>query len=597
MNRLRYLRSTSSTAKTPVRKAGHIVTLSVMLIMILMFTAVMTGCGKKSSKKTAAESEKTNVSSGENTDQQATDDQNADDQNIASQDKQDSIDSSDVDTGEPDDQTGDGKIDGDTDGDTDQQTGGGSDSTDKPDSDGKTDHQPQTQVPEKPSGTPVERYGRLSVSGTTLVDSKGKVVQLKGVSTAGMAWFPQYVNEDGFRTMRDEWGIEVIRLAMYTAEYDGYCVSGDGQKQKMRDLVDKGVAAATNLGLYVIIDWHILADNNPNTYKSESIAFFDEMAGKYAGYDNVLFEICNEPNGGTTWKDIKSYAEDVIPVIKKYNSDAIVIVGTPTWSQDVDKAAENPITGYTNIMYTLHFYAATHKDDLRRKLANAVADGLPIFVTEYGICDASGNGSNDEVSAAIWMQLLDELNISSCMWSLSNKNETCAFFIPNNKKTSGWTAVDLTASGKWFVNMMQGSLDLVGTTGVTGEEVLEQAQSGNGGGQAPALDSYQQVCGNITVSVETASTWNSDMGCTYQYNVSLTNTSGIDRKNWTLKISFSEVIEMDQCWCCDAVARGKMLVISPKDWNSTIEASKSRGDIGFIIASQKEMNIVSVTLE
>lgn len=565
-----------------------------LLMLVLTVTTGITGCGGK----TAGSTENTDGSAaGIGQEAEVTDkkeDQGAEDTKTepgSNNPDSDADTTEHTDISEPD---ADGTVDV-----TEENPGSGETNTDTAEQTGE--EQPGSGTPgrtDEVSGTPFERYGKLSVSGTTLADQKGNVVQLKGVSTAGMAWFPQYVNKEGFRTMRDEWGIEIIRLAMYTAEYGGYCVSDDKQKQKMRDLVDEGVAAATELGLYVIIDWHILSDNNPNTHKSEAIAFFDEMARKYGDYDNVIYEICNEPNGGTSWADIKSYAEEVIPVIRKYNSDAIVVVGTPTWSQDVDKAAENPITGYDNIMYALHYYAATHKDDLRKKLAGAIQNGLPIFVTEYGICDASGNGSNDEVSAALWMQLLDEWKISSCMWSLSNKNETCAFFTPDNKRTAGWTQTDLTASGKWFVNMMQGSLDLVGTTGITGEEAVEQAGSGNGGGsQMPAQDSFQQASGEVNVNVSTASTWNSEKGCCYQYNVSLTNTGDTDRKNWKLKISFSEKVELDQCWCCEAAVYGTMLVITPKDWNNTLEASKSLGDIGFIVAADKEINIVSVSLE
>lgn len=242
------------------------------------------------------------------------------------------------------------------------------------------------------TGTPLEKYGALAVDGTQLVDCDGNPVQLRGVSTAGLSWFPQFANKDAFATMQEDWDINMVRLAMYTAEYNGYCVGDDANKEKLKNLVKDSVKAATDLGLYVIIDWHILSDNNPNTYKEESIAFFTEMAAEFADYDNVLYEICNEPNGETSWTDIKSYAEEVIPVIRGYDANAIILVGTPFWSQNVDEAAKNPITEYDNIMYTLHFYAATHKESLRKKMTEAIADGLPIFISEFGISSASGDG-------------------------------------------------------------------------------------------------------------------------------------------------------------------------------------------------------------
>ena len=242
-------------------------------------------------------------------------------------------------------------------------------------------------------GNPLQAHGSLSVKGTKKEKKNGKPFQFKGVSTHGLNWFPEYVNADAFASMKNDWKINCVRLAMYTAEGDSYCEGGN--KENLKNIVSQGVEYATDLGLYVIIDWHVLHDLDPNKYKTDALAFFDEMSAKYADYDNVIYEICNEPNGGTSWDQIKSYANEVIPVIKKNNPDAVIVVGTPNWSQDVDIAAKDPITGYDNIMYTIHFYADTHRDDLRAKMKTALDAGLPVFCTEFGICDASGAGANN----------------------------------------------------------------------------------------------------------------------------------------------------------------------------------------------------------
>ena len=308
-------------------------------------------------------------------------------------------------------------------------------------------------VREPENGTPLEVHGALSVNGTDLVDQNGKPYQLRGVSTHGIAWFPQYVNKDSFKTFRDEWGTNLIRLAMYTGEGGGYCTDGD--QDELKALVEKGVDAATELGMYVIIDWHILSDNNPKQNQDEAIAFFNEMAQKYADYKNVLFEICNEPNGGISWSDIKEYAAAVIPVIRKYAKDAIIIVGTPTWSQDVDAAAQDPIEDEKNLMYTLHFYAATHKENLRDKLKTARNAGLPIFISEFSICDASGNGGIDYDSADAWFQLIEDDNLSYAAWNISNKDESSALIRSDCEKTSGWKDEELSDTGIWLKNTMK----------------------------------------------------------------------------------------------------------------------------------------------
>lgn len=306
-------------------------------------------------------------------------------------------------------------------------------------------------------GTPFDNHGQLSVKGTDIVDESGSKYQLKGVSTHGITWFPDYVNKDAFQSIRDDWDANLVRLAMYTdtGDSNGYCSGGD--KDSIRGLVDAGVTAATELGMYVIIDWHILNDNNPNSHIDDAKEFFDDVSAKYSSNHNVIYEICNEPNGGTSWSDIKSYAEIIIPVIRKNDKNAIIIVGTPNWSQDVDIVSEDPITGYDNIMYAVHFYAATHKDDLRNKVKTAISNGLPVFVSEFSLCDASGNGGIDYDSSDVWFDLINDNNLSYASWSLCNKNETSALIKPDSTATSTITIDDLSDTGKYVRDKILGN--------------------------------------------------------------------------------------------------------------------------------------------
>lgn len=305
------------------------------------------------------------------------------------------------------------------------------------------------------AATPLSTYGSLSVKGTKLVNKKGNTVQLKGVSTHGISWFPQYLNKKAMKTMKEQWGINVIRIAMYTYEWNGYCNSGKQNQKSLQTLVCQGIEHATDLGLYVIIDWHILNDGNPNTHLSDAKSFFHTISKKYKKNKNILYEICNEPNGGTTWNDIKKYAKKVIPVIRKNDRDAIIIVGTPNWCQDVDIAAKSPLTGYKNILYSLHFYADTHRDSYRKKALSAVKSGLPLFVSEFSISNASGNGAINTSEGNKWIKLLNQYKISYTIWNLSNKNESSALIKNTCNKTSGWNKADLTATGKWFLTVLK----------------------------------------------------------------------------------------------------------------------------------------------
>lgn len=305
-------------------------------------------------------------------------------------------------------------------------------------------------APEDPKGsTPVATHGQLSVKGTQLVDKNGNGYQLRGMSTHGITWFPDFINENSFRTLRDDWNTNVVRLAMYVDEWgNGQCYMKN--KDGSRQLLEKGVDICIKLGMYVIIDWHVLNPGDPTAYTDEAISFFNDISKKYADYPNIIYEIVNEPNGNATWGGvIKPYAEKVIPVIRKNDKDAVIIVGTPTWSQDIDQALADPLD-FDNVMYALHFYAATHTDWLRERTEKCVAGGLPIFVSEFGCCDASGNGGNDFGQTEKWLKLLDKYGISYCDWNLANKNESSSCFRESAKADGNWSDSDYSEGGAWI---------------------------------------------------------------------------------------------------------------------------------------------------
>lgn len=294
--------------------------------------------------------------------------------------------------------------------------------------------------------------GRLQVSGTKLTDESGNIIQLRGVSTHGISWFPDYVNYDAFATLRDDWGANVVRIAMYPEEYNGYLSGGD--KDSLKQIIDNGVNYATELGMYVIIDWHVL-NYAPSRHTQEACDFFAEMASKYSGHDNVIYEICNEPVGADWNSDIKPYAETVIGTIRKYDDHALILVGTNTWSQDVDSVVGNTLDD-GNVMYVAHFYAGTHKENIRNKISTALNAGVPVFISECSICDASGNGGIDYASANEWLDFMNSNQLSFIAWSLSNKAETSALISSGCSAKSGWSDGDLSETGRWFKSAISG---------------------------------------------------------------------------------------------------------------------------------------------
>lgn len=296
---------------------------------------------------------------------------------------------------------------------------------------------------------------KLKVKGVKLTDETGKAVQLRGISTLGLR-YPEYITEESFKTFRDEWGANTIRLAMYTDESGGYCT--DGNKEELKEIMLKGVEIATGLDMYVIVDWHILYDKTPMLYKDEAARFFDEISKKLADHTNVIYEICNEPQESPFGEVIRPYAEEIIPVIRKHDKDSMIIVGTNNWSQDVDDVIGQKCSD-ENVMYALHFYASTHQDKYLEKAKKALSGNVPLFISECSICDASGDGVIDYEMGKRWIDFADENDISYIVWNLSNKDESSSLIRPEVKTLSCWKDEEYSDTAKWFKKIMSDKKD------------------------------------------------------------------------------------------------------------------------------------------
>ncbi|XXT14694.1 glycoside hydrolase family 5 protein [Sorangium sp. So ce429] len=314
---------------------------------------------------------------------------------------------------------------------------------------------------------PVDTHGRLQIVGKELRNQHNAPVQLKGMSLFWSQWGGSFYNANVVNSIADSWGATVVRAAM-GVESGGYLTNPAAEKARVKAVVDAAIAK----GIYVIIDWH---DHSASSHTAEAKAFFKEMAETYGQQPNVLFEIFNEPDG-ESWDNIRAYANEVIKVIRDARSNNVIIVGTPTWSQDVDIAANNPITGYSNIAYTLHFYANTHRESLRAKARTAMDKGLALFVTEFGTCDASGNTGLNLSESQTWINFLNTNKISWANWSLFDKNETASALVPGASTSGSWPDSQLTESGRWVKARM-----LEGSGGSGGGSSTSSSSSGTGG--------------------------------------------------------------------------------------------------------------------
>jgi endoglucanase len=293
--------------------------------------------------------------------------------------------------------------------------------------------------------TPAAINGALHVSGGQVVNQNGVPPQLRGISFSWSIWQGRkYYNTDVVDWLANDFKVSVIRASMAVQPDRGYLQEPDSQKILITNVVDRAIKD----GVYVLIDWH---DHNGYLHIPQSKQFFAEMAQKYHGVPNVIYEIWNEPER-IGWDTVKNYAIQVITEIRKYDPNNLIIVGSPHWDQDVDVAAADPITGFNNIAYSFHFYASdpNHQDPLRAKGDLAIKRGLPLFITEWGVGEASGNGVFDLNKNAIWMKWVADRKLSWANWNITDKQETTAILQPGAPVNGGWTNEQLTPAGLYI---------------------------------------------------------------------------------------------------------------------------------------------------
>ena len=304
----------------------------------------------------------------------------------------------------------------------------------------------------------VPKVERLHVEGVALMNESGDTVELKGMSFGWHCLWPRFYNADAVKHVVSDWGAGIVRAAIGVELRAGnnqakcYLDDPDFGKQCACTIVD----AAIDNGVYVLVDWHA-----HGLHTDAAVEFFTYMATRYKGVPNVIYEIWNEPSYKDhvnqidyTWAEIKEYSETVIAAIRAVEKDAVIIVGTPRWSQNVDDAADDPITGHDNLMYTLHFYAGTHKEWLRAKGDYAISKGLALFVTECGGMNADGQGPLDVESTETWIDWMDDNNISHIFWSISDKEETCSMLYPAALSGGPWEHDVLSPWGMMVKELM-----------------------------------------------------------------------------------------------------------------------------------------------
>ncbi|WPX09365.1 cellulase family glycosylhydrolase [Anaerocellum danielii] len=288
-----------------------------------------------------------------------------------------------------------------------------------------------------------------------LADQKGEIIQLRGMSTHGLQWYGDIINKNAFEALSKDWECNVVRLAMYVGE------GGYASNPSIMQKVIEGIKLAIENDMYVIVDWHVLNPGDPNAeiYKGAK-DFFKEIAMMFPNDYHIIYELCNEPNPNEPgvensldgWRKVKAYAQPIIKMLRSLGNQNIIIVGSPNWSQRPDFAIQDPIND-KNVMYSVHFYSGTHKVDgyVFENMKKAFESGVPIFVSEWGTSLASGDGGPYLDEADKWLEYLNANYISWVNWSLSNKNETSAAFVPYVSGIHDATSLDPGEDKVWDI--------------------------------------------------------------------------------------------------------------------------------------------------
>jgi endoglucanase len=300
-----------------------------------------------------------------------------------------------------------------------------------------------------PKSSPVAVNGRLRVCGTKLCNSAGEPVQLRGMSTHGLQWYAGCINDASLDALAEDWKADVLRIALYVQE-GGYATDPKG----FTALVDEIIEKVSARGLYAIIDWHILNPGDPNVNLAQAKRFFAGIAKRHRDRPNVLYEVANEPNG-VSWDTIRSYHEAIIPVIRERDPHAVILLGTRAWSSfgvsdgsGPSEVIKDPVRA-ENVMYTFHFYAGSHREGYFNALGKA-AKKLPVFVTEFGTQDASGDGANDFANAKRFLDLMRREKISWTNWNYSDDHRSGAVFLPGTCPNGDFAAkTSLKPAGVW----------------------------------------------------------------------------------------------------------------------------------------------------
>src|SRR5664280_2188694 len=310
----------------------------------------------------------------------------------------------------------------------------------------------------KPFSSPdAKKLPLIRVNGNKFVDPDNKTVLFRGLSISDPDKLEHqgHWNRHHFEEVK-KMGATLVRIPVHPVAWrertpDGYL-----------QLLDQAVEWCTELDMHVIIDWHsignlkmeLFQDPMYNTTRKDTAEFWRTIARHYKGNTTVAFyELFNEPTlyrgelGSMSWSEWKKINEDLIGLIRAYDTTKIPLVAGFDWAYDLTPLNSDPIQA-EGIGYVTHPYGNKRPKPWEPKWEidyGFAAAKYPIIATEIGFSIPKGSVVKEDDYGNAIVRYLEGRGISWVAWD----------FDPEwgPPLLANWN-YELTGSGEFFKQAM-----------------------------------------------------------------------------------------------------------------------------------------------
>ena len=301
---------------------------------------------------------------------------------------------------------------------------------------------------------------QIHVEKNKFINSTGDTILFRGLSVAD----PDKLDDQGhwnkllFEKVK-EMGATLVRIPVHPVAWR------ERTPEKYLPLLDSAVEWCTSLGIYMIIDWHsignlqmeLFQDPMYNTSRKETYEFWRTISRHFSGNHTVAFyELFNEPTtyrgqlGTISWDEWKKINEDIIRLIRSFDTQTIPLVAGFDWAYDLTPLREEPVNA-EGIGYVTHPYPNKRQPPWEPKWEEDfgfAANQYPVIATEIGFGMQKGQttAGPDDYGNLI-THYLEGKGISWVAWVFDPEWQPAML--------KSWNSFELSACGEFFKKAMQ----------------------------------------------------------------------------------------------------------------------------------------------